>query len=200
MIKIYGSPRTSPGRCFWLLEELGLAYEAVPLDMKNKEQKSPWYLALNPNGKVPTLVDGDFVIWESCAINHYLAEKYRPEWLGRTIEERAQVEEWTFWAMLHVQRHVEAVMYQVWFQRGDAATAEKGKSDVVPFLTVLEAHLALKEFMMGDAFTVADVNVGSVVNLGLAVGIDFLPYPNIVRWMTMLKARPAMQRLLAGMG
>jgi glutathione S-transferase len=97
MIKIYGSKKGSAARCLWMLEEVGITYEQIELNMKEKEQKQAWYVKLNPNGKVPTLVDGEFVLWESYAINAYLAERYKPELLGSTIEERSLVNQWTYW-------------------------------------------------------------------------------------------------------
>src|SRR3989344_9118391 len=103
MIKIYGAPRSSAGRCFWLLEELALPYQAMPVDMRNKEHKSEAFLKLNPNGKVPALVDGDVVLWESIAINHYLADKYRPELLGKTPVERGLEQQWSTWSMVDLQ-------------------------------------------------------------------------------------------------
>ncbi len=88
MITLYGPARSSAGRCFWLLEELGLSYENKPVDMMKKEHKSDWFLKVNPNGKVPALVDGNTTLFESMAINYYLAEKYKPEFLGKTVEEK----------------------------------------------------------------------------------------------------------------
>ena len=78
MVEIYGSPRSSASRCFIVLEELGIPYKAMPIDMSNREHRSDAYLLLNPNGKIPCVNDDGFVIWESLAINHYLVEKYKP--------------------------------------------------------------------------------------------------------------------------
>jgi glutathione S-transferase len=88
MTTIYGSPRTSAGRCIWALEEAGIKYNNQPVDMKNKEHKSPEYLKLNPNGKVPVFVDNDVTLFESMAINSYIAESYKKELLGKTASER----------------------------------------------------------------------------------------------------------------
>ncbi|MCB0362836.1 MAG: glutathione S-transferase [Bdellovibrionales bacterium] len=103
MVAIYGSPRSSSGRCFWCLEEIGIEYENKPINFREKQHKSPEYLKLNPNGKVPVLVDGDFVIWESLAINFYLAEAYKPQLLGSDIQHRGLVHQWSIWALADLQ-------------------------------------------------------------------------------------------------
>lgn len=200
MITLYGHFSSSAGRCYWLLEELGLPYETKILDMQAKEQKKPEYLALNPNGKVPTLIDDGFVVWESYAINQYLVEKYRPELLGHTVQDHGLVYQWSYWSLLHLQKYFEQVLYFVRYQRGTLEASEKAKEDVKPFLAILENHLIGKDYMTGNTFTLADINVGSVVNLGIGLQYDMSPYPNTMRWMTALKARPAMKRLLEKMG
>ena len=91
MLKFYtiqggGRLTSCVGICLWLLEELKTQYQVINLDLDKFEHKSEEYLKLNPNGKVPTLVDNGFVIWESIAINNYLARKYKPEFLGKNIE------------------------------------------------------------------------------------------------------------------
>ena len=89
MIMLYGSVRSSAARCYWCLEEIGVAYKGVPVDMKANEHKSENFLKINPNGKVPALVDDQIQLFESMAINFYLAEKYKPSLLGSSIAEKA---------------------------------------------------------------------------------------------------------------
>jgi glutathione S-transferase len=91
MIYIYGNKRSRATRVLWLLEEIGQPYELKNIDFDKKEQKTPEYLALNPNGTVPTLEDNGLILFESLAINTYLADKYKPELLGETPEIRGQV-------------------------------------------------------------------------------------------------------------
>ena len=81
MITLYGSARSSAGRCLWCLEETGVAYENKNVDMRTKEHQSEAFLKINPNGKVPAMVDGETKLFESMAINFYLADKYKPELL-----------------------------------------------------------------------------------------------------------------------
>lgn len=197
MIKLYGSVRGSAARCLWMLEEIGVEYEQVELNMKEKEQKQEWYLKLNPNGKVPTMVDGEFVLWESYAINTYLAEKYKPEFLGASLEEKALVNQWSYWALIHLQKYFEITLYFNLFQVGTKENAEKAKIDVVPFITILEKYLEGKEYIVGNTFTLADLNVATVIHMGFGVQFDFSNFTNILRWTESLKNRPAMMKILA---
>src|SRR5215203_3222038 len=82
MLKIYGAAHSRAFRVIWLANEIGLSYEHIPVTFPGEkpECKEPWYLALNPNGRVPTIDDNGFVMWESAAINLYLAEKYTNGW------------------------------------------------------------------------------------------------------------------------
>ncbi len=200
MITLYGSANSSAGRCVWLLEELNVPYEQKELNMKAREQKSSWFLKLNPNGKVPVLVDGEFVLWESQAINQYLAEKYRPELLGRTLEDKANVSKWIWWSTLHVQKYFDTILYFVLFNVGSKDMAIKAGEDVKPFLTILNDHLEKRDFMVGTEFTLADLSVAAVINTGFGLEYDFTPYTSIVSWMGRMKTRPAMISLLTKMG
>jgi glutathione S-transferase len=98
MIKIYGTSMSRTGRCLWALEEVGAKYEHVPTPVP--QARTPEHLKLNPNGHIPVLDDNGFIVWESMAINSYLAEKYgkSPLWPS-TAEGRAGVNQWSFWAM-----------------------------------------------------------------------------------------------------
>ena len=94
MIKIYGPKASTAGRCLWAAEEMAIPYESVAVDMQAKEHKTPEFLAMNPNGKVPVMKDGDLVLWESFAINAYLARTYQPEFLGQDPAQEAQGSQW----------------------------------------------------------------------------------------------------------
>lgn len=184
MIQIYGSPRSSAGRCYLLLEELGLEYKHMPLDMMEaKAHKLPDYLRLNPNGKVPCLVDGDVVIWESISINHYLADKYKPELLGTTVKARALAHQWSVWAMTELQPPLVDLLIQMVFvpaERRDETTIAKAKEKVPGLLNILDQGLAGRKFIAGDELTVADFNLASVVNLATALKIELDGYVSIV--------------------
>jgi glutathione S-transferase len=200
MLKIYGSPHSSAGRCYWMLEEIGVPYERVPLDMRAKQHKSEGFLKLNPAGKVPVLIDGDFVLWESAAINSYLAEKYKPELLGRTIEERALVNQWTLWAMTDLQPpHVDLLIQLIFIpeERRDLGVIEKARAAIIPKLAILDQYLLDRQYMVGSSFTLADINVGSVVNIGQMTGGDTSQFKNIAQWFGRLADRPSRRKLIS---
>lgn len=141
MIQIYGSPRTSAGRCYLLLEELGISYQEVPIDMMGKkEHKGEAFLKLNPNGKVPCLVDDGFVLWESLAINSYLTEKYNPALLGSNLQEKALVQQWSIWALGDLQAPMVDILIQLFFvpeEKRDQTLIKKVKKKFPDFCKFL---------------------------------------------------------------
>lgn len=200
MIKIYGSPRSSASRCYFLMEEIGLPYENVPLDMMNlREHKAAEYLRLNPNGKVPCLVDGDFVIWESLAINFYLAEKYKPELLGSDPQEKGLIHQWSLWGLTELQPPLIDMFIQLMFtpeDKRDPNVMKKAQDKLPIVFAILDRALTGKRHIVGDRFTLADLNLASVVNIASAVQVSLEPYPAIVAWNARIWERPAFQKLM----
>lgn len=199
MIEIYGSARSSAGRCYWMLEELQVPYQAKPLDMRAKEHKSPAYLKLNPNGKVPCLKDNDFVIWESVAINSYLADKYKSPLGGATPEERGAITQWSLWSQLELQKPLIDIFIQMVFvpaERRDAATIEKAQKICPQLFAILDEHLANKKYIVGHQFTLADLNMATVVAITEPIHMDLSAYKNIQSWLNQCKDRPAYQKYM----
>jgi glutathione S-transferase len=199
MIQIYGSARSSAGRCYLVLEEIGVPYETKTLDMfEKKEHKQSPFLKLNPNGKVPCLVDGDFVIWESIAINSYLAEKYKPELLGSGAQEKGLVQQWSIWAMTELQPPLVEILIQMMFvpePKRDMNLVAKAKEKIPAMLKVLDQALAGgKRYLVSDKFTLADLNVGSVINLAQGLQIPTDEFTAIKPWFQALKDRPSFQK------
>lgn len=197
MIKIYGSPRSSASRVYWLLEEIGLTYQPVKINMREKEHKSEAFLKLNSNGKIPVLTDGDFVIWESIAINNYLADKYAPHLLGSTPEIRGTVSQWNIWSMLELQKPMIDIFIQKVFvpeDRRDLALIEKAQKSCPPLLGILDNALNKHKYLAGDTFTVADLNMASVVTLATPIGMDISAYKNIQGWLSAVMERPSFQK------
>jgi glutathione S-transferase len=188
MVKLYGSIMSSANRCHVMLKELGIEWEEAPLDMGQGEHKSPEFLKLNPNGKVPCLVDGDFVLWESMAINKYLAKKYKPEMLGGSIEAMARIDQWSYWSILHVQRYLFEM-----FSDSSKETRTRCTATLLPFHQVLDAHLEGREYILGDTFSLADINVGTVIAVNRFVKNDISEFSNIGAWLSLLFARPCFQ-------
>src|SRR5215470_16805863 len=188
MIKLYGIPGSRAMRPLWMLEELGLPYENVKVSFVN-ETRTPAFLRLNPNGHIPVLQDGDLTLWESMAINLYLARRYDE---GRAFQ-------WSLWAMTELEEPVlTALMHRMSLpadqrdpQRADEA-AERFKTP----LGVLNGALAGKEYLLGNAFTVADLNVASVISSAPFGGLDLGPAPHVLPWVVRCTGRPAFARVL----
>lgn len=199
MICLYGSPKSSSGRVYWLLEELGLPYEAVKLNMREKEHKNENYLKLNPNGKVPCLKDGEFVIWESIAINHYLADKYSPSLLGLTPENRGLIQQWSVWSIVELQKPLIDIFIQKIFvpeDKRDHNLIEKAEKICLTLLSILNSALLGKEYIVGQVFSLADLNLASVVHITSAIQMDISTYKNIQIWLARLTERPAFQKYI----
>lgn len=202
MIQIYGSPRSSAGRCYWLLEELGLAYQRQPLDMRAREHKSERYLKLNPAGKVPCLVDGDLTLWESMAINQYLVDQYGGALGlgGATPAERGRIAQWSYWSILDLQRPLIDMFIQLVFvpePKRDLGVIERARALLPPLLEILDRHLAGREYLVTDRFTVGDLNVASVVSICGSVGHDLSSFASLGAWLRRATARPAHHRYMA---
>jgi glutathione S-transferase len=198
MIKIYGPKLGSAYRCHVLMLEMGLEFEEVKVDFEKGEQFSPEYLKLNPNGKIPCIVDGDFVLWESMAINNYLATKHNSPLLGNTLEEKALVDQWSYWSILEIQPH----LYKIAFQRfrvpddqRDEKAIKEAEDALPPVFKILDDQLAGKEYILGNKFSLADINVSSCVMVADFAQYDYSGYGNISEWMKKLMARPAFEQI-----
>lgn len=199
MIKIYGSPRSSARRCFWTLEELGLPYERQPLDMQKKEHKEEKFLKINPNGKIPCLIDGDFVIWESMAINTYLCEKYNKQLLGKSPEEQGEIFQWSFWSLVELQKPLIDMFIQIVFipeERRDLDLIERSRKAAEPLLHILDAKLAGQQYLVGNRFTLADLHVSSVAMVNFAIHNDISKFKNLSQWLTTCTNRPACKKVM----
>jgi glutathione S-transferase len=201
MLNLYGSPRTSSGRCFLLLEEAGVPYTTVPLDMMDrKEHRSPEFLRLNPNGKVPCLVDGDFVLWESLAINLYIADRYKPELLGQGPKDRALIEQWSLWALGELQPPFIDILIQTKFvpeNRRDQAVIDRAYERIPALLTVLDKALTGRDYLLGNHLTLADLNMATVANIAINLSYDLSPYKPLHAWLLKMRERPAFKKYLA---
>jgi glutathione S-transferase len=197
MITIYGSPKTSAGRCFWCLEEVGAEYTNKTINFKEQEHKSEEFLKVNPNGKIPALVDGDYTIWESMAINFYLADAYKPSLLGKDAKERGIVHQWSLWAIADLQGPLIDIFIQLIFvpeeKRSEAVIAKASKK-LPALLETLDQNLKKNQFLLGNNFSLADLNVSSVVTITEAIKYSLDGYPNIISWLGRLSERSAYRK------
>ncbi|WP_347357412.1 glutathione S-transferase family protein [Bdellovibrio sp.] len=200
MIKIYGSPLSSAGRCYWMMEELGLSYEQVPLNMREQQHKSEDFLKINPNGKIPAIIDGEYVLWESMAITNYLAKKHNSPLAPQNLDEEGHILQWSFWALVDLQKPAIDWLIQELFvpaEHKNPKVIEDAKKHLPRYLNTLESGLNSKNYLVGDRFTVADLNVASVVGILHALQYDLSIYPNISKWSKTCHSRPASLKVQA---
>ena len=196
MLKVYGTSMSRTGRCLWAAEETGIRYEHIPTQIA--EARSAAHLKLNPNGHIPVIDDDGFVLYESMAINFYLAAKAgkAPLW-PESLHDRAHANQWSYWAMLEVEPHFITLLQHKMFlppeQRSEKMVAEASEKLKAP-LKVIEAHLAGRDHILGKDFTIADLNVASVWALGGLVGFDISPAAKTQAWLTKCLSRPASER------
>jgi glutathione S-transferase len=203
MIKVYGVPASRAFRTLWMLEELGVPYENIPTHFATGDTRKPEFLAINPNGHIPALVDGDVVMWESMAINLYLAKRYDKGLQPKTIVDEAHAIKWSFWVMTEVENPLVTVMMHRMIlpkDQRDPKTAESAAEKLANPFAVLDAELAERKYLVGDSYTVADVNVASVLSVAPMVGIEFSAYPHIERWLGVCTSRPACKKARSLMG
>lgn len=185
MLKLYGGARSRASIVQWYLEELEIPYEFVKLDMQAGEHRQPQYLAINPIGKVPAIVDGDFQLWESGAILLYLAEKYGKS--AYSPEERAELAKWVLFANATL---------------GPGIFVEASREREMPVLmTALNEIFERQPFLLGKEFTVADVAVGSILSyIPIMLKLDLSQYPSVLNYMKQISERPAFQKSIGGRG
>lgn len=196
MIRLYGITQSRAFRPLWMLHELGLPFEHLKLDFHGDALQAPDYLALNPNGRIPTLVDGDLVLWESMAINLYLARRYGMEcglWPDEVAGE-ALAWQWSFWVMTEVERALLSVLMHTRVLPAEKRDAERARREAgilrQPF-AVLDRKLAGREYLAAGRFTVADLNVAAVLSWAKPARIGLDEYPHMSAWLERCLERPA---------
>ena len=203
MIKVYGVPASRTFRTLWMLEELGLPYENIPTHFATGDTRKPEFLAINPNGHIPALVDGDVTMWESMAINLYLAKKYDKGLLPKTLADECHAIKWSFWAMTEAEPHLLTVLMHRLFlppDQRDAKAADAAIEKLNKPFTVLDAELAERKYLVGDGYSVADVNVASVLSWVSLLNISVEKFPNLNRWLDVCTSRPACKKARGSAG
>jgi glutathione S-transferase len=195
---LYGNTASRTMRNVWLLEELAVPYERVLLNYKNKGCHTPEFLAINPNGHIPALVDGDVVMCESLAINLYLARKYGGPLSALTLVEEAALLKWSFWVVTEVEKDALTVLMHrlvmpAAMRKPELADQAEG-SLRKPF-GVLNAHLAQCPYLLGERFTVADVNVAAICSWVRPARALLDEHPHFARWLAKCLEREAYKTL-----
>lgn len=210
MITIYGVARSRASRNIWLLNELGVAFEQVPVVQAYRladpsapgaplHTRSPEFLAINPNGHIPSMKDGDLVLHESLAINHYIARKFGGPLAPADLAEDGLMTMWSLWAATEVEPHSIQILYH---------RAMKPEAERVPAIAdaaivalraplgVLERELGATGYLVGGRFTLADINVSEVVRYAMAAPELIAEFPGVKAWLATCHARPAYRAML----
>jgi glutathione S-transferase len=183
--------------------EVGLPLDLVTVNLFKGEGRTPQMLAKNPNGKVPILEDGDFVLWESNAMLGYLATKAgRTDLAPTTLRERAEVDRWSSWGLAHFAPAVRKVAFERIVKKlaglgaPDEGLVKAGIEDFAVQASVLERSLGTKQYVCGQ-LTIADFALAPYAALTASCGLDFEPYPKANAWLARMLGRDSMQRTLS---
>ena len=198
MLKLYGSARSRGLRVIWMLGELGLNYEHKDWLPRSPETRTPDYLALNGNGRVPTIDDDGFILSESMAINCYLSKKHKSPLYPSDPKNEALALQWSLWETDRLDRQLVAYVRH----STELPAAERKESvakdmwnEIVPSFDVLEAALKKSEWLAGPAFSVGDLNVASA--LYRALSLDTGKWPRMQAWLNKCWDRPAAKKARA---
>lgn len=194
MLTLYGAMASRAHRVVWMLKELGLPFEHVPTGFLDGSTRTPAFLTLNPNGRVPVLDDGGFRIFESLAINLYLAKKFGGPLAPADLHEDALATQWSLWVTTEVEKPLlfaaaNRRLFAEAARQEDEAQMALAKLDR-PF-QVLDTHLSHQAHVLGERFTVADLNIATVMDLAPQCGIGLDDWPHLATWHLRCLARPA---------
>ena len=187
-------------KVIWTAQELGLDFERHEAGGVHGVVKTPAYMALNPNSQVPVLQDGDYVLWESNVVTRYLCAKHSIDKLyPNDLQERFDAERWMEWQQTAVNpasRNGFWHLIRLPAAERDPAVIAQSNAAVELLMTMLDAHLATRRFMVGERFTMADIPLGCEVHRWLALPQARTQRPHIERWFASLLARPAAKGVL----
>ncbi len=200
-LELYGFPMSpNSRRAQMALEEVGAAYRYVAVDLMQGEHKKPGYLAINPNGKVPTLVDDDLILWESHAILEYLAEKFPAARLGGAdAKEKGLIAQWTYLNASHFGAAVASVFAHTIRLPEDQRVeliAKNGRAEAERILKVLDAGLAGKTYLVAERFTLADLAFAPTLVALPMLGFDLTPHANVSAWNARIRERPSFKKVV----
>jgi glutathione S-transferase len=203
-LKIWGRANSvNVQKVLWCLAELDIAYERIDAGMQFGRNTEADYLDMNPNGRVPTLVDGDFVLWESNSVMRYLCLAYGK---GKPIypdapKRRAAVDRWLDWTLSTVQpvdRPVFWALVRTPPEKRDMAAIQKDVDAEASVWRIADRHLSIRRFIEGDDFTLADIAIGAYARRWLGVeGVTKPKLPHLERWFAEFADRPGFAKFIA---
>jgi glutathione S-transferase len=201
MMKIWGRlSSVNVQKVVWAARELGLAFERIDAGGQFGIVRTPAYLAKNPNGQIPVLEDGEFVLWESNAIVRYLAAKHGLGTLcPQALEARADADRWMDWQTTALTPAMGPAFMQLIRTAADqrnAALIDESAAKAEALLAILDAQLQDRSFICGAQFTMADIALGCAVHRWYGLPLAHNPRPQIERWYAALMSRPATDGVL----
>ena len=201
-LKLYGIAASRASRPLWFLQEAGVAYEHIQTDYRTAQSRTPEFLQLNANGHIPVLDDDGVIVWESMACSLYLARKYATHAglnLGaQNLQEEAQLLRWSFWTVTEVEKDALTVLMHrrvMPVEKRDANFAEAAEKRLKVPLRVLDTHLKKNAYIAAERFTVADINVASVLAWIRPAPELIEQFSSVHSWLQLCLARPAQQRV-----
>ena len=207
MLKIWGRTNSiNVQKVMWTVAELGLAHERIDAGLAHGVVNESWYRALNPNGRVPTIDDDGFILWESNTVTRYLAAKHalthattHPEGtlMPADLQVRADAERWMDWAtttMAPVMTPLFWGLIRTPAEKRDPAAIESLRLEMEGVMRILDARLATRAYVAGDALTVGDIPVGCFTYRWYALPIEHSEHPHLARWYQSLTERPAFRQ------
>ncbi len=200
MFTLFTYPMSGNGRKVHMcLEEVGARYEITRIDLLKGEQKSPEYLKLNPNGKVPTLTDEGFILWESNAILLYLTDKFpTTKLLPVEIQDRARAFQWLLFEQTTFRPPLSTLVRLTRFtppEKQDKQAIEHAWSEVRTNMGILQTSLSGRDYI-GGTFSVADMAVLPYVYLATDLGLDLSSWSTVAAYYQRLSARPTWQKVV----
>jgi glutathione S-transferase len=185
-----------------LAYELGIQLEFVTVDLPKGAQHTQEFLAINPNGRVPVLVDGDLVLWESTAILRYLAFKAGSALVLTSPRAQAEVDRWLSWQLAHLGPAMSKVAFERIVKKvtgqgtPDEAAIAAGSAEFTKLTAILDHALAGREYLAGT-ISIADFALAAHFSLAATAGLDLGPFPYVNAWLSRVLARDSMRRALA---
>jgi GST-like protein len=193
MIELYTAPTPNGRKISIALEELGVPYTVYAVDLKAGEQKEPAFLKINPNGRIPAIVDEGFPVFESGAILLYLAEKFSAL-LPPTSQGRSVATQWLMWQIGGLgPMHGQANVFNRYFPEKIPAVIARYQNETMRLFGVMDRRLGQEEFLAGD-YSIADIACWPWVMQHDWAGLDISEFVHLTRWLAAIGARPAVQR------
>jgi glutathione S-transferase len=194
-LKIYGIVRSRAFRTLWMAQELGIPYEQVQTDFSDGPTscRAPSFAAINPNAQIPVIDDDGFKLWESLAINLYLAKKHADKGLyPKSLQDEAKCWQWALWGATGVEGPIgiwgqHTIMFPP--EKRDPKQAEEALKKLAGPFKVLDGHLKGASYLVGDSFGVADLNLAGIMSRALTM--DFSATPAVGDWLRRCLERPA---------